>query len=352
MINTQYLIVGQGICGTFLSWYLERENASYLVIDNNFPASSSRVAAGVINPVTGRRIVKTWMIDTLLPFAQTAYKEIESSVGGNFFSQTAIANLFPTPQMRNAFTERVQENAEFLKLSTDDHQFAPWLEYHFGHGEISPSFVVQLSSLTNAWRRRISALGKLFEEEFSSDRLLLDGQGITYKDIRAEKIIFCDGVASAGNPFFKNLPFALNKGEALIIKCDALPHNYVFKKAITLVPMGNGFFWAGASHEWEYNDALPTPGFLEVTSRVLKKWLKVPFTIEDHVAAIRPATLERRPFAGVHPHLPNVGILNGMGTKGCSLAPYFARQLVDHLTKKSAILPQADISRFTRILQP
>jgi hypothetical protein len=52
----------------------------------------------------------------------------------------------------------------------------------------------------------------------------------------------------------------------------------------------------------------------------------------------------------MHPHFPAIGILNGMGTKGCSLSPYFASELVNHLTENTPILPEADISRFSRIL--
>jgi glycine/D-amino acid oxidase-like deaminating enzyme len=79
--------------------------------------------------------------------------------------------------------------------------------------------------------------------------------------------------------------------------------------------------------------------------------LKLPYTILEHFAAIRPATLERRPFVGFHPVHPQIGILNGMGTKGCSLAPYFARQLVEKLKGTGTINPLADISRFEKIIR-
>ncbi len=70
----------------------------------------------------------------------------------------------------------------------------------------------------------------------------------------------------------------------------------------------------------------------------------------DHKAAIRPATLERRPFVGFHPQQSNVGILNGMGTKGSSLAPFFAHQLAQHIVYGFPIAPEADVHRFNRIL--
>ena len=80
MRKTEFLIVGQGISGTFLSWYLHKAGRSFIVIDNNDGSSSSRVAAGIINPVTGRRVVKTWMIDEIMPFAVNAYEEMGASV--------------------------------------------------------------------------------------------------------------------------------------------------------------------------------------------------------------------------------------------------------------------------------
>ena len=118
-----------------------------------------------------------------------------------------------------------------------------------------------------------------------------------------------------------------------------------------LAPLSTpGLWWIGSNYAWEFDSPNPTPAFKEKTEALLKEWLKVPFKIVDHLAGIRPATLERRPFVGLHPIHPNIGILNGMGTKGCSLAPYFAKQLVEQLLYNKPVLPEADISRFTKIL--
>jgi glycine/D-amino acid oxidase-like deaminating enzyme len=125
---------------------------------------------------------------------------------------------------------------------------------------------------------------------------------------------------------------------------------HVFKKGLTLAPWKVGLYWVGASYEWAFDHKEPTAAFRERTEAVLKEWLKVPFRTVDHFASVRPATLERRPFVGFHPLYPAVGILNGMGTKGCSLAPYFAHQLVEFITKGSPIRPDADIKRFSGIL--
>ena len=68
-MQVDYLIIGQGLCGTWLSWYLTQENRSLIVIDKNEPISASKISAGIINPVTGRRMVKVWMAEQILSFA-------------------------------------------------------------------------------------------------------------------------------------------------------------------------------------------------------------------------------------------------------------------------------------------
>ncbi len=81
------LIIGQGICGTFLSRELERAGVAHLVLDDKRPHSASRAAAGLINPVTGRRIVTTWMIDELMAFATEAYGRVCTNFWAAAFSR-------------------------------------------------------------------------------------------------------------------------------------------------------------------------------------------------------------------------------------------------------------------------
>ncbi len=86
MQETDVLIVGQGLAGTWLSWWLEQAGISCRVMDDADPGSASKYAAGLINPVTGRRMVKTWMIEELMPFAWKVVQRygIISSNGSDF----------------------------------------------------------------------------------------------------------------------------------------------------------------------------------------------------------------------------------------------------------------------------
>ena len=350
-MQTDIIIVGQGICGTLLSWALHKEGKSVIVIDNHLPNASSKVAAGIINPVTGRRYVYSWMIDTVMPFAIDTYKEMEVALGIDIIQAKSIIDFFPSVQMREAFVTRITEDDTFVHTYPDQNHFNQYFNYDFGCGEIRPAYMVNLAALLSTWREHLQKRGELREATFDAGNLTVTKEGVTYDDISAQQIIFCDGIQSAQNPWFKLLPFSANKGEALLIESEGLTNSHIFKKGLMLAPLWQpNLFWVGSNYQWEFEDEAPSERFYNTTKMHLEQWLKVPFKIIDHKAAVRPATLERRPFVGFHPVDANVGILNGMGTKGTSLAPFFANQLAQHIVHRFPISEEADVKRFSRIL--
>ena len=350
-MQVDYIIVGQGLCGTLLSWYLQKEGATVLVIDNGARDSASMVAAGVINPVTGRRYVASWMIEELISFAQPAYKAIGSDLDTTLIVEKNLIDFFPSPQMRDAFVNRITEDDTYLHTYPDQNHFNQYFHYDFGCGKVDPVYTVFIDALLAGWRRRLDSMGCLKEEAFDTQQLELEKGGVQYKGIRAEKILFCEGVSAMNNPWFRLLPFSAVKGEALIIRCEGLTNEHIYKKGLVVVPLAEEHtFWVGSNYLWEFEDASPSAHFLNRTKEHLENWLKPSFEVIAHKAAVRPATIERRPFVGLHPHHPQLGILNGMGTKGASLAPFFAHQLAQQLVYGFPIMDESNVSRFTRIL--
>jgi glycine/D-amino acid oxidase-like deaminating enzyme len=347
-MHVDHLIIGQGICGTFLSWYLQKAKKSVIVIDEARSNSASRIAAGIINPVTGRRIVKTWMIEEFMPFARQAYEELGTELHCSAIEQKNIIEFFSTPQMRNSFHDRYSADPEYLSISADQTKWRSYFNDDYGFGEINPSLLVNVPDILHAYRCHLKQ--KQREDTFDINFLRLDKNFIHYKDITANSIIFCDGISSFNNPYFQLLPFAPNKGEVLWIECKELPSSNIFKYGINLVPWKENTFWVGSSYEWRFENDLPTEQFRMKTISTLKRWLKPSFQVVDHKASIRPATLERRPFIGFHPFFNNVGIFNGMGTKGCSLSPFFAKQFTDHIVYGRPLQSDVDIFRFKNIL--
>lgn len=350
-MEVDVLIIGQGICGTMLSWFLQKEGRSFYVIDESVPTAASIVAAGIINPVTGRRYHTTWMAEDVLPYAQITYKELSAYLATPLIYPYSVIDFFPTPEMRNTFVDRISENNTYLHAYPDQNKFNPHFHYDFGCGEISPAYAVDMQKLLPAWRTKLEEQNCLATERFVIEDLQVEKDGIRYGSIAAKKIVFCDGVSSTGNPWFSLLPFSASKGEALIIACEGLNREHIFKKGMLFVPLPETpLYWLGSNYQWEFDDNKPSEKFYTAATEMLKHWLKKPFEVIEHKAGVRPSTLERRPFIGFHPLVPAVGILNGMGTKGVSLAPFFANQLVQHLVHGFPITPKADVHRFQRIL--
>ncbi len=349
-MTTDYLIIGQGICGTFLSWNLIKAGKKVIVIDQPQPFSSSKVASGIINPVTGRRVVSTWMIDELMSFAWNAYNEIGNKIGEKVIEQKNIIVFPPSQQMVDAHAKRIHEENSFVNQISSD-QFQDSFSFLFKTFEITPVYLVYLYPLLHGWRKKLIEQQFLLEEEFQMEQLHISAQNIQYKNIIAEKIFFCDGVNTFKNYFWKNLPYIYNKGQALIADIPALPQDKIYKYGnITFTPWYDDLCWVGSSYENEFETELPTDEFKQSVTLSLKNVLKIPFTVIDHFASLRPAALERRPFVGLHPHCPAMGILNGMGTKGCSLAPYFADELAQHVINNNPLTPLVDVKRFSGML--
>jgi glycine/D-amino acid oxidase-like deaminating enzyme len=270
-------------------------------------------------------------------------------MGVELITQCNVMQFHSTPQMREAFIERYESDKQYLNIA-DDERLQPYFNFNYGVGEIDPCMLINLNLMLDRWKSQLENRNQFFEEHFDHSELSCSNEVVKYRNITAKKIIFCNGTDAFDLPYFALLPYAKNKGEALLAKIPGLPAANIFKQALSIVPWKDDIFWIGSTYQWKYNDLQPTESFRKKAEEVLKFWLKIPFTIIDHIASERPATVERRPFVGLHPVHSSIGIFNGMGTKGCSLAPYFAHQLAQHLVFDTPIHPEADVQRFKRIL--
>ncbi|MEZ5018089.1 MAG: FAD-dependent oxidoreductase [Flavipsychrobacter sp.] len=350
-MQVDHIIIGQGVSGTMLSYHLVKRGKRVMVIDKSVPYSASKVASGVINPVTGRRVVSTWMIDELLPFSWQAYEELEEELGVSIISQKDILSFHANEQMKQAFYDKLEENEAYVEVVQDEEAYKELFHFTYGIGKVTPVYLVELQNLITAWRKRLVEQDSLLDAYFDWSKCTVDEKGVKYEGIEAKSIILCNGVQGNDDPYFKRLPYAMTKGEALVVRIPNLSAANIYKQGYNIVPWKDDLFWVGSSFDRDYNDVLPSESFKTQVKTQLDKWLKLPYEFVAHIASERAGTIERRPFVGMHPIHTNVGVFNGMGTKGCSLAPYFANQFADHLVKGTAIDEAANVLRFRKILE-
>ena len=327
-----------------------KEGKHVVVIDEAQPFTAGKVASGLINPVTGMRIVKSWMIDELLPEAMAMYYEISRQLDIRIINPYGILEFYPDTKYRDTFTERATQYTDYLHTDVNTADWESKFNFHYGIGRISSTAVINIRLLQDTWRRSLSNNGQLVEEPFDRSALRVTPEKVTYKGITAQKIVFCDGEGGINNPYFSILPFSINKGEVLLASIPDLPRDFVYKHGLKIAPWENDLFWIGSSFEWTFDNTDTSTAFREKTEWQLKNWLKLPYTIEDQWASVRPATVDHKPFVGFHPLYPSVGILNGMGAKGCSQTPFFARSLAQNMVNGTPVHKEADIARYTKVL--
>lgn len=337
------LVIGQGIAGTLLAWSLLRRGARVHLADGDLPGSASGAAAGIINPVTGKRFVKSWRFEAFFPVARAAYEQLEQALGIRIWQEKPIVRLLATPEEANDWAVRcaMPDYADYLTELPGAGAWAGFVKPGFRFGAIRQAARVEFGPLLAAFRR--SMVERVFFLEKS-----LDYQDVERISADYDHIVFCEGYRAQANPFFSQLPWQIAKGEALILRFAdprATHITEMLKKTMTLVPLGDGTFWAGGSYQWHYPDLSPSASERDFMLRHVREMLAAPFEVVGHVAGVRPTVRDRRPFLGQSRTHPKFFIFNGLGTKGALLAPYWAEHLAEHILERKAIDPEVSHER-------
>ncbi len=342
-----YLIVGQGLAGTWLSYFLLQKGKTIKVIDQWNPNSASNVASGIINPITGRRLVKSWRVDSLLPFARQSYQQLETLLDTYFFYEYPIVWLLASVQELNAFHEvsgRIGYEHFIKNISTT--AFHPQFKSKQGYAELQQTAFVNVAHFIASFRKHLINKDLLIENRVDYEDVTITDGHVNWKNVRARKIIFCEGHRAVNNPYFNFLPFQLAKGEALIVQIKDLGiKDTLIKSNVFLVPLGKDNYWVGSTYIWDEQSEQTTEKARQNLCKRLEKVIDLPYKIIEQKAGVRPTTKQRRPFLGVHPQYPQLGIFNGLGTKGVSLAPYFAVQFAEYLTNNTPLDEEVAIKR-------
>lgn len=120
----------------------------------------------------------------------------------------------------------------------------------------------------------------------------------------------------------------------------------ILSKNCSLLPIGNERFILGSTFDNDVVDEKPTQAAEDDLLNRVKKFVSLPIYVENRLAGIRPAVQDRRPIIGTHPNLPQLSIINGMGSKAVLLSPWLAEKLVEHIETGIEIPKEVGIGRF------
>ncbi|MFC5624903.1 NAD(P)/FAD-dependent oxidoreductase [Algoriphagus winogradskyi] len=344
-MKIDFLLIGQGLAGTALAYRLKQAGKKIKIIDQPGANNSSRVAAGLFNPVTGRKMVKTWKADLLFPRIKPYYRELEEITGHKFLIEKAIYRPFLSIEEQNEWMGHSADPAfeAYLEKIYQESQ-SEYLKDPYGGVMLRNSGWLNINNLLDAMSTYFRE--ELILETFNESILLQDGGFWVYRDIEAKAVVYCNGLGAMGSRFFSFLPFAPVKGEILEVKQEFSP-NYVVNRGVFRVHLGNNIHRVGSTYTKHDLDVGPTNEAKGELLGKLKELVKMPVDeITSHKTGIRPATRDRKPFLGKHPTEVGVYIFNGFGAKGVSLIPYFSDIMADHLLNDKAIDHEVDIARY------
>lgn len=348
------IIIGQGLAGTTLAWVLRRRGLRVLVIDREEPITSSRIAAGLITPITGLRFVKTLRFDEFRPAAESFYRAIEADTGSRFFIESRMVRLFRDSTERELFEKkaatRYSENIDTPERLVDESIF----NATSGGFEMFPAARLNVSDYLDVSRKAFTENDSYIAATIDprSD-LRVQSSSISFPglNVSAKRVIFCQGFQGSENPWFRSVPFDAVKGEILTVRIPGLQEQRVIHRGVWLAPKEGDLYRFGATHDREQMDNVPTPQGREDLCARLEQLMHLPYEVVDHQAAVRPVILGRRPMLGFHPAFPQLGYFNGLGSKGSLQAPWLAEHFADVITEKTPLLPELDVSQFADLSQ-
>ncbi|MCA9732086.1 MAG: FAD-binding oxidoreductase [Deferribacteres bacterium] len=343
-----YLIVGQGIAGTSLAHFLLQREKHICVIDEETTHSSTRVAIGTCNPITGNNFVKTWLADSVFPFARQFYATLEHEFGEQFFYPKMLYRIFPDEKRKAKWLRKCEqpEYAGFVAESEVDEQLSRWANNPLGSIEIKQAGFVDTNKLLSKYRAHLRERQMLREQKLDFSKLRFDENQVHWHDLSARKIIFCEGSTAIANPLFMDLPISLNKGQIVTVHIPDCPIDAILKKKCIVLPWGNEIYKVGATYEADFENLNPTDAGKEILQEQLEDLFKVPFEIIEHKVGVRPASVDRKPLIGLHHKQNMAGIFNGFGAKGLTLAPWFAQHFVAHLEEGVQLLDEVSIRNY------
>ena len=341
-----YIVVGLGIAGWSFIQQLDENRQNYIVFDNR-SQQSTRIAGGMFNPVILKRFTPAWKAHEMLQYALLQFQKAELQYGNKYIHYIDIYRKLTSIEEQNNWMAASDKPVLSAYMKDIVYENIDGIEAPYGFGVLQGTGIVNVSQLLDDTVESLKKYQKLIETVFDYNRLEIYDHYVAYQGIKARKIVFAEGYGLKQNPFFNNLPLTGTKGEMLMIETEAdIP--YVIKSNVFIAPnvAQKGQYYVGATYNWDDKTNIPTLAAREHLENKLKKLLNYPYQVISQKAGIRPTVIDRRPLAGKHPVYKNLGVLNGMGTRGVILAPSVAKQLFNYLEFDIPLIKEIDIRRF------
>lgn len=339
MTQRRILIIGGGLAGTCLAWRLHERGVPFMIVDRDEPNTSSKVAAGLVTPITGMRLSLNWRYDTLHPEAVAFYRSLERLLGSRFYHDVPVVKLLLDEKAAARWQQRGEQPDIQPYFKSPQGPLVDNNIFSAPHGGFEMQHSGWLDSAAFLAASRAFFVEKGFWQTGESDgSLVWQGETFTYA-------VFCIGWEAARHPWFDWVPFRSARGTVLQIQAATGGETRVINRGCWLLPRGDGTLRAGSTYELEFNDpSTPSAASVRELEGSLRCVLKRPYEVLGSQTGVRPIIPRRQAIIGLHPAKPNIGFINGLGSKGVLRAPWVTRQFVEHLLDGKPIEQEMDLA--------
>jgi glycine/D-amino acid oxidase-like deaminating enzyme len=342
-----------GIAGLVFSKTLRDHGKSFVVIDST-KKGATKASGGVLNPTVLKRFTPAWNTVEFVLKAATFYESLARDIGQQVLSEVAIHRILASVEEQNNWM--VASDKEILsrflspKIVKNNNTA---ISAPFGLGAVTQAKIMKPYATLKTYHDFLKKQDQFIEAQFDYQELIITKTAVQYKDIKATKIVFAEGSGVVHNPYFTidispkgEKVFVGNKGEYIIIKAPELQSEAILKGPVMVIPLGDDLYKVGASYGRDDYSTNATLGACEEISAKLSKMISCDFSVVDQVTGIRPTVKDRKPLVGSLQNTKSVSFLNGLGTRGLTMAPSLAGHLYDYLENDVQIPELIDIKRF------
>ncbi|MCY2985488.1 MAG: FAD-dependent oxidoreductase [Planctomycetota bacterium] len=339
------IVLGAGLAGAAMAWQSHWHGWTVAIIDRLDARSSSRVAAGLVTPITGARAAASWKWDEFYPVADAFYRRCEQETDETFWRVESALRVFGSQ------TERELYESKWLSAGNDLNPLsiqADWvsaeenrgLKAPFGMCQIGPAARLDTNAYLGATQRYFQAHDAFHQVDLNCDAdILFDEQThavcIPSLELIGKRIAFCQGIAARENRFFHDLPLHPARGDILLVESPSVQLQRVVHHDAWAVPVGQHRYLVGATYDRAgpgSENEVSEEKTMQFRAELIQRWESLvheTFQAGQHVvleqrSAVRPASYDRHPLLGQHDVHANVFCLNGLGSKGTLMAPRLA----------------------------
>jgi len=335
------VIIGLGLAGATLAWRAAARDLDVLIVDDAADTAASRVAAGLVTPLTGAKLKPEGRFEELATVAVAHYREVGRNTGVEAYRSRPACRALSGPK----------ELAAWRQLDAAGHPLAHGWEGALPAGVRSSGVAIRMpdagrlaiADYVTATRKYFAERDALIEATTSDESVVADARSVRLPEfgLAAGNAVFCRGFADHDNRYFGALGWRAAKGQILELDCPGFDERFTVHGSGTwLTASGGGTVLAGATYEWDTLDATATAAArLELKARI-ESVIDLPFEIVGQRAAVRPIVEGRKPVIGQSVLSDRVWLFNGLGSKGALFAPSVAEALLANIVADQPIPPE------------